>query len=75
MIAHLRDRSDALVRSGWTRREDARVFEAAAEPARGRRPRRLLYNFVRPHGSLDGMTPAMALGIAETFWPVERLLP
>ena len=33
------------------------------------------YDFVRPHGSLHGCTPAMALGLAETFWPLERLLP
>ncbi len=25
------------------------------------------YNWIRPHGSLHGMTPAMALGIASTF--------
>lgn len=33
------------------------------------------YNFVRPHGSLHACTPAMVLGIAPTFWEVERLLP
>lgn len=32
------------------------------------------YNFVRPHGSLDGCTPAMAHGIEKTFWTVEDLL-
>ena len=29
------------------------------------------YNWVRSHGA----TPAMALGIEETFWTLERLLP
>ena len=33
------------------------------------------YNFCRPHGSLHRMTPAMALGIAPTFWSIDRLLP
>ena len=33
------------------------------------------YDFVRPHGALHGATPAMVLGLAETFWPLERLLP
>ena len=33
------------------------------------------YDFCRPHGSLDGMTPAMALGIADTFWEIDRLMP
>ncbi|HLA94799.1 MAG TPA: IS1 family transposase [Pyrinomonadaceae bacterium] len=32
------------------------------------------YNFCRPHRSLDGATPAMAHGIAKTFWSVEDLL-
>ena len=32
------------------------------------------YNFCRPHGTLR-MTPAMALGIADTFWSIDRLLP
>ena len=32
------------------------------------------YDFCREHGSLK-MTPAMALGIADTFWPLDRLLP
>ena len=38
----------------------------------------LWYNFMRPHGALHGMPPAMALGIADTFWPLwplDRLLP
>lgn len=33
------------------------------------------YNWIRPHGSLHGMTPAMALGIASTFRSVDRLMP
>ncbi len=32
------------------------------------------YNFVRPHKSLNGATPAMAHGIEKTFWTVEDLL-
>jgi transposase-like protein/IS1 family transposase len=32
------------------------------------------YNFVRPHKSLDGCTPAMAHGITKTFWTIEDLL-
>ena len=32
-------------------------------------------NWIRPHGSLHGMTPAMALGVASTFWSVDRLIP
>ena len=31
------------------------------------------YNFCRMHGSL-GMTPAMALGITDTFWEIEALI-
>jgi hypothetical protein len=31
-----------------------------------------LYNWVRPHGSLGGRTPAMALGLAQTVWTVRR---
>lgn len=33
------------------------------------------YNWCRPHSSLSGATPAMALGISNTFWSVDRLLP
>jgi len=29
-----------------------------------------LYNWTRSHGSLDGLTPAMALGLADTVWTV-----
>ena len=32
------------------------------------------YNFCRMHGTLE-MTPAMALGISETIWEIEALLP
>ena len=32
------------------------------------------YNFIRPHRSLNGATPAMAHGIAKSFWTVEDLL-
>jgi len=28
------------------------------------------YNFCKPHKTLDGSTPAMAAGVAETFWTV-----
>jgi hypothetical protein len=31
-----------------------------------------LYNWVRPHGSLDGRTPAMALGLTDEAWTVDR---
>jgi hypothetical protein len=31
-----------------------------------------LYNWIRPHGSLDGHTPAMTLGLAEEVWTVPR---
>lgn len=31
-----------------------------------------LYNWVRPHGSLDGRTPAMALGLAAGGWTVDQ---
>jgi hypothetical protein len=31
-----------------------------------------LYNWVRPHGSLDRGTPAMALGLAKDVWDVRR---
>jgi hypothetical protein len=31
-----------------------------------------LYNWVRPHGSLDRCTPAMALGLANDLWDVRR---
>ena len=33
------------------------------------------YNWIRPHGSLHGMTPAMTLGVASTVWSVDRLIP
>lgn len=33
-----------------------------------------MHNFVRPHKSLNGATPAMAQGIAKSFWTVEDLL-
>lgn len=32
------------------------------------------YNFIRPHKSLNGATPAMAHGIEKSFWTVEDLL-
>ena len=32
------------------------------------------YNFVRPHKSLSGATPATAHGIEKTFWAIEDLL-
>ena len=32
------------------------------------------YNFVRPHKSLNGATPAMASGLAKTFWTLKDLM-
>lgn len=32
------------------------------------------YNFIRPHKSLNGATPAMAHGLEKSFWTVEDLL-
>jgi hypothetical protein len=31
-----------------------------------------LYNWVRAHGSLDGRTPAMAMGLSERIWSVHE---
>ena len=31
-----------------------------------------LYNWIRPHGSLNGCTPAMALGLATAVWTVDQ---
>ena len=31
-----------------------------------------LYNWTRVHGSLDGRTPAMALGLSDRVWTVGR---
>ena len=31
-----------------------------------------LYNWTRPHGSLDGQSPAMVLGLADKVWTVRR---
>lgn len=31
-----------------------------------------LYNWIRPHASLDGRTPAMAAGLAEHVWSVQE---
>jgi len=31
-----------------------------------------LYNWTRPHGSLDGRTPAMALGLSDEVWTSRR---
>ncbi len=32
------------------------------------------YNFVRPHKTLDNATPAMAAGLAKTFWTLKDLI-
>lgn len=32
------------------------------------------YNFARPHESLDGITPAMELGLARGIWPTSMLI-
>jgi IS1 family transposase len=34
----------------------------------------LVYNFVRPHGSLRGQTPAMVAGIADHIWTFEEVI-
>jgi hypothetical protein len=33
-----------------------------------------LYNWVRPHGALDGCSPAMALGLAQELWTVQHYI-
>ena len=33
------------------------------------------YNFVRGHRALDGATPAMMAGLAQSFWTIDDLLP
>lgn len=32
------------------------------------------YNFARPHETLEGITPAMELGLAHTVWPTSTLI-
>ena len=65
--------------NGTIRGQVARLARRTRDLSRRRRPLqwalwlwRDLYNWVRPHGSLDGRTPAMALGLAETLWTVRR---
>jgi hypothetical protein len=33
-----------------------------------------VYNFVRPHGSLDGRSPAMAIGLTEHIWSMKEYI-
>jgi hypothetical protein len=65
--------------NGTLRGQIARLARRTRNTSRRRRPLqwalwlwRDLYNWVRPHGSLDGRTPAMALGLAEQVWTVRR---
>jgi hypothetical protein len=32
------------------------------------------YNFIRPHGSLKGLTPAQRVGVADHRWSLEELV-
>lgn len=32
-----------------------------------------VYNYAKPHRSLGGLTPAMALGLTDRAWEVEEL--
>jgi IS1 family transposase len=33
-----------------------------------------VYNYAKPHASLDGITPAMALGVTDRLWELEELV-
>lgn len=67
--------------NGTMRGQQARL--ARRTRARSRRGRTLiwslalwrdLYNWTRPHRTLLGRTPAMALGLADALWPVRRYI-
>jgi hypothetical protein len=65
--------------NGTIRGQVARLARRTRNGSRRRRPLqwalwlwRDLYNWVRPHGGLDGRTPAMALGLAEQVWTVRQ---
>ena len=65
--------------NGTIRGQVARLARRTRNGSRRRRPLqwalwlwRDLYNWIRPHGSLDGRTPAMALGLSEAVWTVRR---
>lgn len=65
--------------NGTIRGQVARLGRRTRNGSRRRHPLtwalwlfRDLYNWVRVHGSLEGRTPAMALGLAEGVWTVRR---
>jgi hypothetical protein len=57
----------------------ARLGRRTRAPSRRRTPLRAalglcrdIYNWVHPHGSLEGKTPAMAIGLADEPWSMKR---
>jgi hypothetical protein len=65
--------------NGTIRGQVARLGRRTRNGSRRRHPLewstwlwRDLYNWTRPHGSLDGHSPAMALGLATEVWKVRR---
>jgi hypothetical protein len=65
--------------NGTIRGQTARLGRRTRNGSRRRRPLqwalwlwRDLYNWVRPHRSLEERTPAMALGLANNVWDVRR---
>lgn len=57
----------------WTRKTNAhsKTFENAQSAFA---IHSAVYNWTRPHASLDGKTPAMVLGIADHVWTLEELV-
>jgi hypothetical protein len=62
-----------------TRGRLARLVRRTRAVSRRRTPLRAaiglcrdVYNFVNPHGSLQGKTPAMAIGLAEAIWSMKQ---
>jgi hypothetical protein len=65
--------------NGTARGRLARLARKTRDVSRRRTPLRAalslcrdIYNWVHPHGGLDGATPAMAMGLAQEVWTMQR---
>jgi hypothetical protein len=65
--------------NGTIRGQQARLHRRTRDTSRRRTPLRHalalwrdVYNWVRPHAALQGRTPAMAIGLAQEPWSVQR---